>query len=209
MRITGILFEAAAREFLWFGKRQLYPQETEMLRSLGSVYGNATVEADFVLWAEEKRGEDIDNPVRSYARLAAARLKTVQMEIEQKADPRIVEITGFVFGLINRTPHPDDIKRFLVNYSQTEIQDAFRAFAEPLDEYEKKFAIKNFFRDNGGEGVIYSIKRAKVVAEQQAREVELSTAQGLLQAEREQQARIKQMEEEEHQDASREGSKPF
>lgn len=208
MRITDILFEAAAKEFEYFGSRTLYPNETEILQSLGSVYGKSTVEADFILWAEEKRGSDIDNPVRSYARVAANRLKVVRAETEQAADPRVNEITGFVFGLINRTPHPDDIKRFLIKYTQDEIQDAFKAFAEPLDDYEQKFAIKNFFRDNGGEGVITYRHRVKKAAEQQARDIEYSTNLGLAQSAEELRLRLEEMNEEEK-DSSRFGDKPF
>jgi hypothetical protein len=179
MRITDVLFTAAGKEFEWFGERRLYPQETELLRGLGSVYGQATVEADFVLWAEEVRGNEIENPVRNYSRVAAARLKTVKAQTEQKEDPRIVEISAFVFDLVNRTPHQDDIKKLLAKYNdQKLIEQSFKTYAEPLDEYERKFAIKNFFRDGGADGIIYSIQKKHAAAVKQAEDTIASIAKG-------------------------------
>ena len=207
MRITDILFDAAGKEFEYFGSRTLYPNETTLLQSLGAVYSKATVEADFILWAEEVP-RDIDNPVRAYTRVAADRLKRVRAEVEQKDDPRINEITGFVFGLTNRTPHPADIKRFLEKYTQEEIQDAFQAFAAPLDEYEQKWAIKNFFRDNGGEGVISYRKGAKEAAELQARSIESSASAGIAAANAERDKRQAEIEAEER-ESSIFGDKPF
>ena len=183
MRITDTLFNAAGKEFEWFGERRLYPQETETIRTLASVYGAATAEADFVLWAEEVRGNEIENPVRNYVRIAAARLKTVKAHTEQKEDPRIVEISAFVFDLVNRTPHQADIKKLLSQYELNEIQDAFKAYAEPLDDYERKFAIKNFFRDGGADGIIYSIRKKAAQAAQLAVDTQASIEKGMSAAE--------------------------
>lgn len=208
MKITDSLFRIAGKELNWFGTTRLYPQETELMRSLASVYGSATVEADFVLWSDEVRGQDLDNPVRMYSRLASARLKTVRTAEEQKDDPRIIELSGYVFTLCNRTPHPADIKKFLAKYSLEEIQEAFRAYTAPMDDFEMKFAVKNFFRDNGGEGVIFSLKRQKEAAEKQARVVQESIDAGIAQDLRDQQQRVAEAEEEDRR-AERLGDQPF
>jgi len=209
VKIRDMLFRTAGKELGWYGQTRLQPQETFKLESLAADYGKSVVEADFISWCEEVRGADHNYPVSVYIRAADARLKSLAAAEDQAEDPRIVTLSAYVFGLVRRTPHPADVKKFLAKYSLEDIQEAFKAFAEPLDEYEQKWAIKNFFRDNGGEAMVLYIVQKKEAALRQAREVEMSTAQGLLQAEREQQARIKQMEEEERQDSYRDGSKPF
>jgi ABC-type uncharacterized transport system YnjBCD substrate-binding protein len=65
-----------------------------------------------------------------------------------------------------------------VKYSQDEIQNAFKAYATPLDDYETKFAIKNFFRDGGGDGVILSLRQMKAADEKRQIEVDASIAAG-------------------------------
>jgi len=178
MRITDMLFKAAGKELEWFGPKRLSPQEIFQIESMASAYGKAMVEADFESWAEEVRGGDINYPVSSYIRVAAGRLKNTSAGEDQKEDPRIVEISAFVFDLVNRTPHQDDIKKLLVNYEQNLIEQAFKAYAEPLDDYERKFAIKNFFRDGGADGIIYSIQKKHAAAVKQAEETIAAIAKG-------------------------------
>lgn len=178
MKITEILFKAAGKELEWFGRQRLQPQEVFKLESMASTYGKALILTDFEAWAEEVRGQDVDFPVSLYIRIADTRLKTLSAGEERKDDPRIVQISAFVFTLTNRTPHQDDIKKMLAKYSQEEIQEAFKSYASVLDDYEIKFAIKNFFRDGGGDGVILSLRQTKEADAKRDTEVAASIAAG-------------------------------
>jgi hypothetical protein len=178
MKITDMLFKAAGSELQWFGPKRLQPQEVFKIESMAATYGKSLILTDFESWAEEVRGQDINYPVSVYIRLADSRMREVSAGEDRKEDHRIVEISAFVFTLTNRTPHQEDIKKFLAKYSQEEIQDAFKAYADGLDEFENKFAIKNFFRDGGGEGVILSLKQKKAADAQREIDVEVSISRG-------------------------------
>ena len=178
MKITDMLFKAAGTELEWFGPKRLQPQEVFKIESMAATYGKGLILTDFEAWAEEVRGKDFNYPVSQYIRIADARVKEISASGERKDDPRIVQISAFVFTLTNRTPHQDDIKKMLVKYSQDEIQNAFKAYATPLDDYETKFAIKNFFRDGGGDGVILSLRQMKAADEKRQIEVDASIAAG-------------------------------
>ncbi len=208
MKIKDMLFRIAGKELGFYGSTKLQPQEAFKLEALAADYGKSVVDTDFIAWCEEARGADYSYPVTVYLKVADGRLKALAAAEDQAEDPRIITLSAFVFGLVGRTPHPADIKKFLTKYSLEDIQDAFQAFAAPLDEYEQKWAIKNFFRDNGGEGVISYRLQKKAADVLQAASIESSTAAGIAQANAERDKRLAEIEEEERESRIF-GDKPF
>ena len=54
-----------------------------------------------------------------------------------------------------------DVAKLLADYSQGEILDAFRAYAEPLDEWNLANSARVFFKDGAGAGIILARKQKK------------------------------------------------
>jgi len=198
MHLEDMLLESAAKEFQFFKNVRFFPQESAVITLLGKTYGKNVVVSDFELWAEEIRGQELDNPVREYLKKAPQRLQQVKATTERENDPRIAEISSFIFLLINRTPHQDDVKKLLTQYTQEEIQEAFKCYVEPLDEFEQKQAIRNFFRGGGADGIILARKKQKEAMEKQVQIEAASLLAAIQQAEKDREERSCSVREEEN-----------
>ena len=145
------------------GKRKLSANEGKDVDYLIRQYGDGnaqTVIDDFALWFAEA-GAGYDYPISGYLKVAQSRLQSgVQSAIIQ-SDPRINEIVAFVFTVSQQAPRGADVAELLADYSQEEIQDAFKAYTDNLDEFGLKGSARTFFKDGAGAGIILARRQKK------------------------------------------------
>lgn len=171
-RLLKSLCEIAAKEMKI--TKGVNPQWKEKADLLVIAYGQSAVEADFVDWIESVRESRPENPVTDYLKLIDERLGNAPATSED--DPQVTSLIASAYKASGRPPAKSDIQKLLDLFSKDEIQAAWDEYTNRLDENELKYAVKNFFRDGGGRGII--VARRQMKDEQVARiKIETVSAQ--------------------------------
>jgi hypothetical protein len=189
------------------GKRSMSQFEADDVRRLNRLYGESLIE-DFRAWMDEQpQGSDMY--ISSYLKVAENRLKGEQERGIIQSDPRINDIVARVYDAVQRAPRlPDVVKLLGAGYDLPEIVEAFQAYSEPLDDYERKFAAKTFFQDGAGEGIILARRQKKAADAALEASTKASIETGLEARRAEADARKKKIDEEEKL-AEQLGDNPF
>ena len=192
------------------GKRKLSANEGKDVDYLIRQYGDGnaqTVIDDFALWFAEA-GAGYDYPISGYLKVAQSRLQSGAQSAIIQSDPRINEIVAFVFTVSQQAPRGADVAELLADYSQEEIQDAFKAYTDNLDEFGLKGSARTFFKDGAGAGIILARRQKKAADVALEASTKASIKTGLESRRAEADARKKRMDEEQ-QLADQLGDKPF
>ena len=158
------------------GKKIASAQNVADLEFLARKYGKETVIDDFTEFLQNNSG--LDYPVSFYIKTADSRLQSVSQSAIILTDPRIREVVAFVYVLSQRAVNVSHIVKLLAEYTQEEIQDAFKAYIEPLDDNEVKWAPKSFFQDGAGAGIILARRQKKISDELQKQNEKASIEAG-------------------------------
>lgn len=188
------------------GKRSMNQFDADDVRRLHRLYGENLIE-DFRSWMDEQpQGSDLY--ISSYLKIAESRLKGEQERGIIQSDSRINEIVAFAYTISQQAPRGVDVAKLLIDHSQEEIQDAFKAYAEPLDDWNLANSVRTFFKDGAGTGIILARRQKKAADAALTASVATSIETGVEARRAEADARKKRMDEEERL-AEKLGDNPF
>jgi hypothetical protein len=143
-------------------------------------YGKEVLISDFMEWYGTTDGL-LQWPGSAYLKIADSRL---QAETERgiiKSDGRINEIVAFVYTVSQQAPRSADVAALLAENAQDEIQDAFKEYADGLDDFGLKNSARAFFKDGAGTGIILARRQKKAAEAKQKVDIAVSTEVGVAQ----------------------------
>lgn len=156
-RLLKSLSEIAAKELKI--TKGVNPQWKDKAELLVIAYGQDKIEKDFEDWIESVREEKPNNPVTDYLKLVDERLGDAPTVAED--DPRITVLIAEGYKTSGRPPSKTDVQKLLDGCCLEEIQAAWSEYVNQLDSGELKYAVKNFYRDGGGKGIILARRQIK------------------------------------------------
>lgn len=156
-RLLKSLSEIAAKELKI--TKGVNPQWKDKAELLIIAYGQDAIETDFREWVECVREEKPANPVTDYLKLADERLGEVPKVSED--DPRVTSLIAEGYKASGRPPSKIDVQKLLDDCCLEEIQAAWTEYVNQLDSGELKYAVKNFYRDGGGKGIVLARRQVK------------------------------------------------
>ena len=118
------------------------------------------------------------------------------------------EVGAAVFTACKQPASEASIRAMLKTCTATEIIDAFKAYAEPLDDNDRKWAPKVFFKDGSGKAIILARKQEKAAKELAARNEAASIEAGRA-AHKVEQAELLRKRREDEEAVARLGENPF
>lgn len=134
----------------------------EKVKLLGDVYGRAAVQEDFEKWCRDGVGTAGQYPIIDYIREIDSRLgSTPKQERVDTRDPRVEEISAFVYEKIGTLPPKKPIATLLLDYTPEEITGAFNEYVEKLSQDEFELGVRKFFTEGGAVTIIF-VRRKRV-----------------------------------------------
>jgi len=165
------------------GKQKLGKEEGKGIDFLITQYAKEvpeTVVTDFEQWFAAE-GSGYEYPVSAYIKIAPSRLQAGAERGIIKSDGRINEIVAFVYTMSQQAPRSADVAALLAENAQDEIQDAFKEYADGLDDFGLKNSARAFFKDGAGTGIILARRQKKAAEAKQKAEIATSTEVGIAQ----------------------------
>ena len=190
------------------GRKVVDSRNIADLEFLARQYGKEVVIADFEAWMRQDSTADLMYPVSAYVKAANTRLQSGAQSAIIQNDPRITELVAFVYARTQRAARAQDVTPLLTQYELSEIQDAFNAFTEGLDDNELKWAPKNFFQDGAGAGIILA-RRLKKAADDLAQKTEVASVEAGRAERKADEQKLLDKRREEDEAAARLGDNPF
>ena len=141
------------------GKKVVNSQNGADLEFIARKYGKEVVLGDFSDFLHYN--PDVTFPVSAYLKIADERLQLGAQSAIIQSDSRINEIVAFVYTVSQQAPRSADVAKLLAENSQEDIQDAFKDYADNLDEFGLKGSARVFFKDGAGTGIILARRQKK------------------------------------------------
>jgi uncharacterized protein YdaU (DUF1376 family) len=190
------------------GRKIVDGRNTADLEFIARKFGKENVIDDFLNWMQDPVHADLNYPVSAYIAAADSRLQAGAERGIIKSDERINEIVAFVYTVSQQAPRSADVVALLAENEQSEIQDAFKEYADGLDDFGLKNSARAFFKDGAGTGIILARRQKKAAAEQQKLDIAKSTEVGVAQRRATQEELAKRIQDEKDL-ADKLGDSPF
>jgi hypothetical protein len=174
---------------------------------LARKYGKEVVIADFEAWYGTTDGL-LQWPGSAYLKIANSRLQSGAQSAIIQSDSRINEIIAFVYTVSQQAPRSADVAKMLAENSQEDIQEAFKEYADGLDDFGLKNSVRAFFKDGAGAGIILARRQKKAADAKLAVSIAMSIDTGVEARRAEADARKKKIDDEEKL-ADKLGDSPF
>jgi len=142
------------------------------IQELSEVYGSERVAEIFTQWLESQKGKEIQKPLLEFLKVADALLRGILTTNNPGLDElnaKLHEIGGNPFSGKYRT----DLSQMRKIYSDLEIEYAYRELINNRDEFQMKFAVRDFCE---GGGVAIILARRKELEESEKSRIESAAA---------------------------------